>query len=602
MKISPIIIFSLCLFLLSACQKTDQIHWLSQIDSILEENPDSAAGILVQLSHVQSCFSQEEEALYNLLQTKIDIILKKEIASDSVINSVIDYYEKSNNSHRLAYAYFYKGKINFSNSADSLAILYTLKAIDKANIVHNLPLIIEIHNQLGLIYLFQNLPQNSLEEFKKAYSFVEGIPNKSYYKPLLMRNMARAHSLRSYLQPDGTQYTDSAILYYNNAFSLMTDSTPRSLPISIYRELVTIYLFKNEFSKVFEYLDASIDSTDLILHYNKKADIFMRTGQLDSAVFYAGKCMDDSRLYLRYSVYDKLYQIERDRKNIGKAIEYVDTLFKLGDSLIACTVPDKIIEIQKKYNEEKLRTEKANLEVKYEKEKNHSLRISFIVVLLLILGTYIYIYNDFKKKRLQQSLLKQKNELLLLNQKIQQWNQQVELNHKKIKQLEQDKERIKSDLHIISKEKETILKQKDEELQHYQRQESDMSIQKAKYEELCFVEFKKLFLLMPLSRKIPAFGTDKIITDSLNSQSQKQLMDIMDEIYYNFASRLYVLLQESVEKTCLCCLIKLQVKPKYIMVLCNLSKEAYYKQCQRIVENLIGKSSVSALKDYLNTF
>ena len=124
--------------------------------------------------------------------------------------------------------------------------------------------------------------------------------------------------------------------------------------------------------------------------------------------------------------------------------------------------------------------------------------------------------------------------------------------------------------------------------------------QKAKYEEMCFVEFKKLFLSFSLARKIPAFGVEKVITDCLNAHSQKQLMDIMDEICCNFASRLYARLQESTEKTCLCCLIKLQVKPRYIMILCNLSKEAYYKQCQRIAENLVGKGNVSALKDYLN--
>ena len=112
-----------------------------------------------------------------------------------------------------------------------------------------------------------------------------------------------------------------------------------------------------------------------------------------------------------------------------------------------------MIDIQKKYNEEKLRSEKAILQVNYEKQKSRTLQTSFIIVVLLFLGTYIYIYSYFKKKKLQQRMLQQKNELLLLNQKIQQWNQQVKLNQKKIHQLEQEKKQIEADLRIVSKEK-----------------------------------------------------------------------------------------------------------------------------------------------------
>ena len=112
-----------------------------------------------------------------------------------------------------------------------------------------------------------------------------------------------------------------------------------------------------------------------------------------------------------------------------------------------------MIDIQKKYNEEKLRSEKAILQVNYEKQKSRTLQTSFIIVVLLFLGTYIYIYSYFKKKKLQQRMLQQKNELLLLNQKIQQWNQQVKLNQKKIHQLEQEKKQIEADLRIVSKRK-----------------------------------------------------------------------------------------------------------------------------------------------------
>lgn len=602
---SLIYIFCFFIVLTSAC--VDKTHPLNpkllQIDSLAEEQPARAESLFSQLPIENRNWTRENSVFYDLLQTKIAILQEKKLTNDSIINTVIDYYEKVHDDHKLSYAYFYKAKISISSEIYSLAILYSLKALDKAKTTGNLELTAQVHDHLGSIYLFQNLPQNALQEFRQAYNLIDIIPHKYLYQPLFLRNMARAYNLRDVLNTAKENYNgDSTIIYYNKALTFVTDSTPHYISTSIYRELTTIYTIRNDYAKALEYLEASIDLNDMKTYYSKKADLFMETKQLDSASFYIQKYMTDHpKIYTKHAIYSKLLRIEKHRRNFQKALEYADTLLLLSDNIMAHTIPEEMIDIQKKYNEEKLRSEKATLQVKYEKEKSHSLLISFIVVVLIFLSTYIYIYGYLKKKKLQQKLLKQKNELLLLKQKTHQWNRQVELSQKKIQELILEKKQIESNFHIIKKEKESILKAKDEELSHYRQQENDFLAQKAKYEEMCFVEFKKLFLSYSLSRKIPAFGVEKVITGCLNTHSQKQLMEIMDEICCNFASRLYVLLQESTEKTCLCCLIKLKVKPRYIMILCNLSKEAYYKQCQRIAENLVGKSNASALKDYLNS-
>ena len=573
------------------------------IDSLAEITPDSAITLFSHLSPGQDHFTQEEKAFYGLLQTKFALASKKKIDSDSTINAVINYYENTKNFPKLAFAYFYKSQISLSSSLDSLAIIYALKAIDKAITTHNLQLSTESYLHLGFIHLLQNLPENALREFKKAYHLTDSIPHPSYYKPLILMHMARAYNLKKILsKPEEETYTDTAINYYHRALDLITDSTCHLLSPAIYQELATIYQLNQDFPKAFKCLESSKDTANIKQYYFKKANIFMSMNELDSAYVYTQKSLSGKGLYQKYTTYDMLYRIERARQNDHEAIKYSDTLLIQADSLIARTIPNKIIDILKKYNEEKLRTKKMNLEIKYEKKKSYSLRISSIIVVLLFLSTYIYIYGYLKKKRLQQSLLKQKNELMLLNQKIQQWDLQVKQNQAKLQQLVQEKKQIADDLHLVSKEKEAILREKDEKLAYYRTQEHEIYMQKSKYEELYSVEFKKLFSSFPISRKISAFGADKIVSEALDDHLQQELMNIMDEVCCNFASRLYTLLQKSTEKTCLCCLIQLQVKPQYIMVLCGLSKEAYYKKCQRIAKELTGKSSASALKEYLSSF
>ncbi len=596
------------IILFSACSDSDKNNQLYSdflyIETLAEEHPDSAAILLSQITfHDEDLIPDNNKAFYDYLQVKVDIILGKMTLSNSVIRNVVDFYERTYDKHKLAYAYFYKAKLELSSESDSLAVLYSLKALDMAKITDNFNLSVQIHEYMGNIYLFNNLPYNAFHEFQKAYGFIDKIARGYYYKPLLLRDMARTFNLKGILNSDVmTNYNDSAIFYYNKALMSKTNETPRFIMASVNRELASLYMFKENYKKANDFLNASIDTANLNVYYSRKADIFMQMGELDSASFYISKYIYDPNEYTKISSYSKLLQIEKIRKNVCKVLEYTDSLLHLNNDIISHTIPDKIIALQMKYNDEKLRTEKVFLQLKYEKEKSHSLCVYFIVIILFFLSTYIYIYNYFKKKKLQHSLLRQKNELLLLNQKVIQLNLLSELNQKKIEQLEDEKKKIDVDFYMITSERESLLKTKVEELRQYRAQVDEMLVKKEEYKKLCFEAFKKLFLLTPLSDKLPVFGTKKNVSNKINKHLKRQLFEIMDEVGSNYASRLYTLLNDSEDKTCLCCLIRLQVKPRYIMILCDLNKDTYSKQCQRIAEKLVGKSNMSALKDYLYSF
>ena len=180
----------LCFFIILTSACGDRTHYLLPelvtIDSIAEEQPARAESLFLQLPAGIKNMTQENRAFYNLLQTKIEILLDKKIVSDSIINTVIDYYEKVHDDHLLSYAYYYKAKISLFSEVYPLAILYALKGLDKARITGNYKLMALIHDHLGGIYLFQNLPQNALQEFRQAYTLIDKIPHKYYYQPLFM--------------------------------------------------------------------------------------------------------------------------------------------------------------------------------------------------------------------------------------------------------------------------------------------------------------------------------------------------------------------------------------------------------------------------------
>ncbi len=96
-----------------ACSPSSSYHHqLAEVETIIEDNPDSARALLYEIPF--SLLQEgKETALYNLLLTMADYKLYYPFADDSRIRYSADYYEKSNEKNRLATAYYYLGAINY---------------------------------------------------------------------------------------------------------------------------------------------------------------------------------------------------------------------------------------------------------------------------------------------------------------------------------------------------------------------------------------------------------------------------------------------------------------------------------------------------------
>lgn len=120
---------------LTACSTSSKYRkQLKEVGTIIEENPDSAKILLDKIP--ASLLSQEgERALYYLLQTKADYKLHKHFSNDSTINYCVSYYQKTNQTMRLAIAYYYKGVINYEELNRKEYAVHCLKKAEELSIV-----------------------------------------------------------------------------------------------------------------------------------------------------------------------------------------------------------------------------------------------------------------------------------------------------------------------------------------------------------------------------------------------------------------------------------------------------------------------------------
>ena len=130
---------------------------LAEVEAIIEDNPDSAKILLDKIP--SSLLSQEgDRALYYLLQTMADYKLNKHFSNDSSINYCVSYYKKTNQTVRLAIAYYYKGAINYEDlNRKELAVHCLKKAEELSNVSDIVPLKNKIYELLHNInYNAQN--------------------------------------------------------------------------------------------------------------------------------------------------------------------------------------------------------------------------------------------------------------------------------------------------------------------------------------------------------------------------------------------------------------------------------------------------------------
>ena len=144
------IILALCL---ASCSQHSK-HWetLAQIESYIEESPDSALNVLQGMDKGE--FSgMEEKAKYALLMS---IALDKnwvDVTEETLINEAVDYYSNSDDIESLFKAYFYQGRIYvnarfinapfFVTTLNSMVFIFTI--------------LIEVYRSLNHCLIFESI-------------------------------------------------------------------------------------------------------------------------------------------------------------------------------------------------------------------------------------------------------------------------------------------------------------------------------------------------------------------------------------------------------------------------------------------------------------
>lgn len=571
----------LLLMCICACTNKPYPQSLRVADSLIHNNPDSAVILLEELKRSMAFEPQATQMYYQLLTIKAKDKAYITHTSDSLIKTVVKYYEERKDRERLPETYYYAGRVYRDLGDAPQALEYLQKAIESTKDCTDYRLISRIYSQTGTLYLYQDTYDQALEVFRKAYQYC--LSDKD--------SIGMVYSLRDIGRTFTTlNCADSALYYYKGALNYAEQIHNNHLVGVVQAELSGLYIQLEMYPEAFTAIQCSnkyIKGHNIAPFYAILADYYYYTNQLDSATFYYTQTASFDDLYQKQGSYKGLGNIARKKGQYKEAMEYFDKYLICTDSIKDITNTETIRKMQSLYNYQLKEKENSKLQ---RQAANYKLWNILLIFSLLSLVFLFIAYHQFRKKKEQQQLVKQERIKQIQKERYAQSNTYLEKNKEQIKEVELslhkaeiEKDQLQQDL---LKAQKSLIEKTNEQITATQRvqKQSELAL---KHSDI----YKKFHFAVQ--------GSD----EKIGNDDWKELMCAVDEAYNQFTTRLLELYPMKTIEIQVCVLIKIGLSPAQIAFITIRSRQAISSIRKRLYSKVMGKDGTPEQWDnFISTF
>ena len=563
---------------------------LAKAEAMMYRYPDSALHIL---QGIQPDIPSENEqyATWALLMTQAQY--KNQIEqSDSLINIAYSYFTKHDNAQRKALALYYKGILRHESHHAEDALSFYLEAATEIEKTNDYQLGFLINSEVGLMYLYRKLNDYAMEYFEKAHHNAELSDNQTYIAFSFIY-IARAFSQKK-------QY-NKAIEYYEKAIKIGQVNNYPTILASAMNETSFLFLKTGENKKALQYAKDCIKIKKTDQRIFSLGDTYRYLKMYDSAYFYLNQASLSPNIHTARSAYQALYYISQEEKDYKKAVEYSNKLWFYQDSIGKTDRNKALIEMQEKYDQQKIINENNLSQIKKDRIIRNVLIALIILSFIIAITNYLY----------QRKIVSQKQEISEKEEKIRYFTMKIHenetlINRNKMRieeltiQMEgslEIKEQWKEQNKIrqeIQQQNET-LKLENNNLQNHISNYAQSLKEKSKEleamehlsEENQYLHKREAFLCNQLINQTELFNKLKT-TKYIDDQLWQEIKEKIDLLFDNYTKRLCHQIPSLTDGDIqICCLIKLRFSNGDIANMLAISPTSVSKRKLRLKERIV---------------
>ena len=563
---------------------------LAKAEAMMYRYPDSALHIL---QGIQPDIPSENEqyATWALLMTQAQY--KNQIEqSDSLINIAYSYFTKHDNAQRKALALYYKGILRHESHHAEDALSFYLEAATEIEKTNDYQLGFLINSEVGLMYLYRKLNDYAMEYFEKAHHNAELSDNQTYIAFSFIY-IARAFSQKK-------QY-NKAMEYYEKAIKIGQVNNYPTILASAMNETSFLFLKTGENKKALQYAKDCIKIKKTDQRIFSLGDTYRYLKMYDSAYFYLNQACLSPNIHTARSAYQALYYISQEEKDYKKAVEYSNKLWFYQDSIGKTDRNKALIEMQEKYDQQKIINENNLSQIKKDRIIRNVLIALIILSFIIAITNYLY----------QRKIVSQKQEISEKEEKIRYFTMKIHenetlINRNKMRieeltiQMEgslEIKEQWKEQNKIrqeIQQQNET-LKLENNNLQNHISNYAQSLKEKSKELEAMehlskenqYLHKREAFLCNQLIKQTELFNKLKT-TKYIDNKLWQEIKEKIDLLFDNYTKRLCHQIPSLTDGDIqICCLIKLRFSNGDIANMLAISPTSVSKRKLRLKERIV---------------
>lgn len=570
---------------------------LQQVENLMYAYPDSALRMLEQMP-MPNPDNQLNHATWCLFLAQAKYKNYVVQPSDSLVQIAHTYFMTQTNPQRKALVLYMEGVIFEERDDTEKALQFYLEAADEIQKSTDYQLGHLIYVGVGRIYAMSRLYDYAKEALEKSYDYAKLSGSEQYVMNASMLFGRLFVKLKDW---------DSAIRYYEEAMNISESMGDDRESGRIMLEMSEIYYNKNDYLKALEYTQKEFELMDEAHPDYANACLIVGISyyyidQLDSASFYLNKVLESESMYNKRVACEVLYYLSYEKKEYEKMTGYFNTLQTYTDSIQKIDRAEAVVEIQEKYNKEKLLNEKNQLRI----EKDQTVRVGLLILVLLLCIIMIIIYS-YQYRLLQKERTIQKNEeqLRRYTMKVHENESLINRNASRIRELSIAMEQNKETQELLEEQRYAIAEMQSrnealhyenetlrENIRHYsslpQEESVEFEMLNVLTEENLRLQDRERFLENQLLKKTQVLNALKVSPKYLNSAYWEEAIEAINWLYENYTNRLTKELPSLTEKDIqMCCLIKLHLAVPEIATLLGISPTSVSKYKFRLKERII---------------
>jgi len=372
-------LFLLCLsvLLLASCSSGRYPSALYVADSLSVACPERAVALLDSLRPQMEQEGERVRMYYHLLCVKARDKAYLPHTSDSLVLSVLRYYEDKQDRRHLPEAYYYAGRVASDLGDAPQALDYFQQALDAMPEDGMTYLRDRVVSQMGTLFSAQGLYAEALKMYKKSLQCSEELKD-SVGVIYSLRDVAYAYWCLG--------QNDSVLPCYNRAHRWSVKWGNPELIGLINIQLADHYLEKGLYDSVRIYLPrdlTGLSDKNRNAAYAINAYYYEALGRQDSATYYYTQLLNNGDVYAKALAARYLMQQATLNHASKEVAVSQDTYLKYADSVQYLTKTEVVARMHSLYNYQLRERENASLQKAYASQTRNLLFVSCCLVAAL---------------------------------------------------------------------------------------------------------------------------------------------------------------------------------------------------------------------------